>query len=61
MLADMKATGVWEPFVVKLQTIKTAIESACLILRVDDVIIGLKPNESSSSGQQQGNPEDMEP
>lgn len=57
----MKATGVWEPFVVKMQTIKTAIESACLILRVDDVIIGLKSNESPSSGPGPQSPEDMEP
>jgi T-complex protein 1 subunit gamma len=31
--------GIWEPYVVKTQTLKTAIESACLILRIDDVVV----------------------
>ncbi|KAF2087745.1 T-complex protein 1 [Saccharata proteae CBS 121410] len=37
-LADMKEYGVWEPLAVKAQSIKTAIESACLLLRVDDIV-----------------------
>ena len=36
-LVDMKEYGVWEPEAVKLQSIKTAIESACLLLRVDEI------------------------
>ncbi|KAL9047226.1 MAG: hypothetical protein Q9214_000153 [Letrouitia sp. 1 TL-2023] len=36
-LVDMKEYGTWEPEAVKLQSIKTAIESACLLLRVDDI------------------------
>ncbi|CAD6571410.1 MAG: T-complex protein 1 subunit gamma [Alectoria sarmentosa] len=36
-LVDMKEYGVWEPEAVKLQSIKTAVESACLLLRVDDI------------------------
>ncbi|KAL8795639.1 MAG: hypothetical protein Q9195_001877 [Heterodermia aff. obscurata] len=36
-LVNMKEYGVWEPEAVKLQSIKTAIESACLLLRVDDI------------------------
>lgn len=31
-LVDMNELGIWEPFSVKVQTIKTAIESACMIL-----------------------------
>jgi T-complex protein 1 subunit gamma len=31
-LVDMNVYGIWEPFSVKVQTIKTAIESACMIL-----------------------------
>ena len=31
-LVDMEELGIWEPFTVKTQTIKTAIESACMIL-----------------------------
>ncbi|RMZ89837.1 hypothetical protein DV736_g2927, partial [Chaetothyriales sp. CBS 134916] len=38
MVVDMKQDdGIWEPTAVKLQSIKTAIESACLLLRVDDI------------------------
>jgi T-complex protein 1 subunit gamma len=31
-IVDMKDYGIWEPFSVKVQTIKTAIENACMIL-----------------------------
>lgn len=41
-LADMKELGVWEPFVVKTQSFKTAVESACMLLRIDDVVAGAK-------------------
>lgn len=36
-----KNNGVWDSFAVKTQTLKTAIESACMILRVDDIVAGL--------------------
>jgi len=52
-LVDMKEFGVWEPQQVKMQSIKTAIESACLLLRVDD-ICGAKQAQSSGGGQQVG-------
>lgn len=29
--------GIWEPTAVKMQSVKTAVESACLLLRVDDI------------------------
>lgn len=41
-LVDMHDYGVWEPLSVKAQTIKTAIESACMILRIDDIVSGSK-------------------
>ena len=41
-MADMRKLGIWEPFCVKTQTLKTAIESACLILRIDDVVSGTR-------------------
>merc|ERR1712054_460708 len=40
-LADMAELGVWEPYVVKSQSIKTAIESACMLLRIDDIHSGI--------------------
>ena len=41
-IADMRELGVWDTFQVKTQTIKTAIESACMLLRIDDIVSGLQ-------------------
>jgi T-complex protein 1 subunit gamma len=32
---------VWEPLAVKTQTFKTAIESATMLLRIDDIVSGI--------------------
>lgn len=44
---------IWEPMVVKTQCFKTAIEAACMILRVDDIVAGkakkAAPNMSGES------------
>lgn len=42
VLADMHEINVWEPLLVKTQVIKTAIESSCMLLRIDDVVSGIK-------------------
>ena len=39
--------GIWESVVVKSQTIKTAIESACMILRVDDIVAGIAKKDKN--------------
>lgn len=44
-LVHMEDLGIWEPFSVKVQTIKTAIESACMILRIDDIVSGSKKSQ----------------
>lgn len=44
VMADMRKLGIWEPYIVKVQTLKTAIESANLILRIDDVVSGTRKN-----------------
>eukprot|EP00036_Acanthoecidae_sp_10tr_P007599 CAMPEP_0182924546 /NCGR_PEP_ID=MMETSP0105_2-20130417/6578_1 /TAXON_ID=81532 ORGANISM="Acanthoeca-like sp., Strain 10tr" /NCGR_SAMPLE_ID=MMETSP0105_2 /ASSEMBLY_ACC=CAM_ASM_000205 /LENGTH=534 /DNA_ID=CAMNT_0025062337 /DNA_START=43 /DNA_END=1647 /DNA_ORIENTATION=+ len=41
-LADMTELGIWEPLSVKLQTIKTAVETATLLLRIDAIVSGTK-------------------
>lgn len=41
-LADMSALGIWEPLAVKLQVYKTAVETAILLLRIDDIVSGSK-------------------
>jgi len=38
----MNELNIWEPFSVRTQTIKTAIESACMLLRIDDIVSGTK-------------------
>lgn len=48
-LCDMGAQGLWEPTAVRSQTIKTAVEAACMLLRVDDILSG-----GVSKQQQQG-------
>jgi T-complex protein 1 subunit gamma len=49
-IVDMKALGVWEPLAVKVQTIKTAVESAALLLRIDDIVSGLKKGGGKTGG-----------
>ncbi|KAK7746882.1 T-complex protein 1 subunit gamma [Cytospora paraplurivora] len=49
-LADMKEYGVWEPQAIKLQSIKTAIEAACLLLRVDDICSAKKAPAGVGTG-----------
>ncbi|KAL9576829.1 MAG: hypothetical protein Q9212_006784 [Teloschistes hypoglaucus] len=54
-LVDMKQYGTWEPEAVKLQSIKTAIENACLLLRVDDIC---SAKSAKQSGGNMGETED---
>ncbi len=41
-ISDMSIQNIWEPIAVKNQIIKTAIEASCLLLRIDDVVSGVK-------------------
>ncbi|KAK7459715.1 hypothetical protein BaRGS_00038951 [Batillaria attramentaria] len=41
-IVDMEEFGVWEPMTVKLQVYKTAVETAILLLRIDDIVSGTK-------------------
>lgn len=59
-IVDHSTTGLWEPLAVKLQTYKTAVETAILLLRIDDIVSGSKkrndrepPNPSQVAAQQQ--------
>ena len=36
----MKELGIWEPLAVKLQTYKTAVETAVLLLWIEDIVSG---------------------
>jgi len=41
-IVDMNKLGIWEPLAVKQQTYKTAVETAILLLRIDDIVSGSK-------------------
>lgn len=43
-LVDVKDISIWEPLSSKSQTIKTAVESAVLLLRVDEIVSGIGGN-----------------
>ena len=58
VIADMVEIGVLDPLSVKIQTIKTAVESACMLLRIDDVVSGMADNSDKS--KQSTNFEDNE-
>jgi len=60
VLADMKELGIWETVSVKTQTLKTAIEAACLLLRVDDIVSGLsRKGQKGAGGPQMTEPMDQ--
>ncbi|NWG11031.1 thermosome subunit [Candidatus Bathyarchaeota archaeon] len=44
-IENMQENGVVEPLVVKEQAVKSAAESASMILRIDDIIAATKPKE----------------
>ena len=56
------ATGkeIWEPLSVKTQILKTAIEAACMILRVDDIVSGMSKKGTSGDQGGQGSQEGHE-
>src|SRR5512136_1416161 len=51
---NMRDKGVVEPLIVKEQAIKSATESAAMILRIDDVIASTKPREGPGAGKGPG-------
>ncbi|GAA5834657.1 hypothetical protein JCM5353_004510 [Sporobolomyces roseus] len=57
-VVDMKEYGLYESAAVKVQTIKTAIESACLLLRVDDIVSAKRPQGENGPGVQSTAPGD---
>lgn len=46
----MREANVWDPLAVKQQTFKTAIESACMLLRIDDIVSGIKKERKAAAG-----------
>ena len=52
---------MWEPYEVKAQTIKTAVESATLLLRIDDIVSGLAKRDKLAPGQSSMAPQQEDP
>jgi thermosome len=48
-IENMRDKGVIEPLVVKEQAVKSATESAAMILRIDDVIASTKPKDTGKT------------
>lgn len=44
---------VWDSFGVKQQTFKTAIEAACMLLRIDDIVSGIKKKQAAGAAPKQ--------
>lgn len=59
-ICDAQAAGILDTFTTKAQTIKAAIESAAMILRIDDIVSGQKGSKRGSGAQgpsaAEGNP-----
>ncbi|OIR57314.1 MAG: T-complex protein 1 subunit gamma [Amphiamblys sp. WSBS2006] len=48
-IKSMDSGGVWEPAEVKCQTMRTAIEAASMLLRVDDILAGMSQKTGERS------------
>jgi len=52
-VADTKALGIMDQFSVKTQTLRTAVEAAAMLLRIDDIISGISKKQKGG-GQPTG-------
>lgn len=58
-LCDARKEGILDTYATKAQTIKAAMESAAMILRIDDIVSGQKANKGQGGGgpsMSEGNP-----
>lgn len=59
-IANVEEAGIWDPCAVKLQTYKTAIESACMLLRIDDIVSGIAKEGRHAGGRKAEDSEENE-
>merc|ERR1712228_1157428 len=52
VVADAKALGIMDTFAVKQQTLKTAVEAAAMLLRIDDIISGISKKKRDTGPSQ---------
>lgn len=57
-IIDVAKPGIWDTFAVKQQMIKTAVEAAAMIIRIDDVLSGI--TKKKKDGEEGGAPEPQE-
>ena len=57
-IADMAEADVWDPVSVKVQTFKTSIESAAMLLRIDDIVSGIKKDKAQDGRKAQDSDEE---
>ena len=57
-ICDMRTANIWDPIAVKQQTFKTSIEAACMLLRIDDIVSGIKKDRSKQAGGRGGDDEE---
>ncbi|BAM78897.1 chaperonin containing TCP1, subunit 3 [Cyanidioschyzon merolae strain 10D] len=48
-LIDMIEAGIVDAYAVKAQALKTAVESACMLLRIDDILSAVRKREGSGT------------
>ncbi|PON60110.1 T-complex protein 1, gamma subunit [Trema orientale] len=56
-ITDMKEKKIWDAYNVKAQIFKTALESACMLLRIDDIVSGIKKKQAPGAGQAPSKPQ----
>jgi len=49
-IENMREADIWDPIAVKVQTYKTSIEAACMLLRIDDIVSGIKKDRRGQDG-----------
>lgn len=60
-IVDMNEFGVWDTFQVKSQVLKTAIETAILLLRIDDIVSGVKKQSDIDAEKMAGKVQQTQP
>uniref|UniRef100_A0A915AS65 T-complex protein 1 subunit gamma n=2 Tax=Parascaris TaxID=6254 RepID=A0A915AS65_PARUN len=45
-LVDMKQLDIWDPLSVRLQVLKTAVETSIMLLRIDEIVSGTKKRDA---------------
>ncbi|KAI3707404.1 hypothetical protein L6452_25891 [Arctium lappa] len=51
VIADMKKLKIWDAYYMKAHTFKTAIETSCMLLRIDDIVSGIKKKQAPGSAR----------